>query len=328
MSSVFAVCDIETDYAVRMMEYLNRRNLPYDWEIRFFTNTEALCAFGRKKKIELLLISERAMCDEVHRLKAGKTILLSENRDTVPEGMPSVYKYQSSAQVVREVLDCYSAQQAAENPSHGMRKRRCRLTGVFGLFDPVRQMLFTLTLGQILAESERILYVHLLKHAGLMCLTGEEAERTLSELLYFYRQGKQGLFRRLPGMVRQIGKLDYIPAPFFSEDLGEMSSEEWTRFLQDLAEGGGYDRVILDLGNGVRGLTEVLKTCDDVFLLSGEDAFSTERRRLLEEELGPGLKDMCRWLCPPEIGGIRQGRWFPESLPASRLGEYIRKHVA
>ena len=322
MASVFAVCDIETDYAVRFMEFLNRRNLPF--ELQFFTSIKPLCEYAKQKHIELLLISERAMCEEVRNLQVGKMILLSEGKNEESEEYPSVYKYQSSAQVVREVLDCYSAERIAAQAARSIRKKKDRLMGVYGFMDPVRQMLFSLTLGQILAESQSVLYINLQKHSGLMHLTEEVPEMTLSDLLYFYRQNKRGMFYRLPAMVRQIGRLDYIPAPFFSEDLGELSGEEWCGFLDEVRNMDMHDTLLIDLGDGVRGLTQILENCSDLFFLSEEDVFSLERRRLLNEELAAGKCGSPQWLTPPAISGIRQGQWFLEALPDSYMGEYVR----
>ena len=325
MSSVFAVCDVETDYAIHFMEFLNRRNLPF--EVRMFTSVPPLCEYAKQKHIELLLISERAMCEDVRNLPVGKLILLSEGTGAENEELPSVYKYQSSAQVVREVLDCYSAERIAAQAARDIRKKQGRILGIYGLVDPVRQMLFSLTLGQILAESRAVLYLNLQKHTGLAHLTEEETDRTLSDLLFFYRQQKGSLFGRLPGMVRQIGRLDYIPVPFFSEDLGELTGREWAGFLEALCSAGGHDILLLDLSDGLRGLPDILTLCTDLIFLSDEDVFSLERRRLLEEELELGEDIRPRWLTPPAVGGIRRGLWFLEALPDSHTGEYIRKHI-
>ena len=326
MSSVFAVCDVETDYAVRFMEFLNRRNLPF--EVQMFTSVPPLCEFAKRKRIELLLISERAMCDEVRNLKVGKMILLSEGNSGDEESeLPTVYKYQSSAQVVREVLDCYSAERIAAQTAADIRKKRGKLYGIYGLFDPVRQMLFSLTLGQILAETQTVLYINLQKHSGLMNLTGEETEMTLSDLLYFYRQKKKGMFYRLSGMIRQIGRLEYIPVPFFSEDLGELSGEEWSGFLEELRSMDSHDVLLLDLSDGLRGLPDILDCCTDLFFLSEEDAFSLEKRQLLEKELESADRVRPQWLTPPPPGEIREGPWFLEALPDSNIGEYVRKVI-
>ena len=89
------------------MDYLNqKKNIPF--EIQVFTAVENLIAYGKKTRIELLLISGRAMCREVRELDIGKIIILSEGVHS-PEldTYPSVYKYQSSSDVIREVMECF-----------------------------------------------------------------------------------------------------------------------------------------------------------------------------------------------------------------------------
>ena len=79
---IFAVCDLEEEYARNFMEYLNqKKNLPF--EVQAFTNVESLLAYGRENHIELLLISAQAMCREVEELNTGKTMILTEG--TKPE---------------------------------------------------------------------------------------------------------------------------------------------------------------------------------------------------------------------------------------------------
>ena len=61
---IFAVCDTEEEYARNFMDYISRRkNIPF--EIRAFTSADSLIAFARKNHIELLLISQEAMCREI-----------------------------------------------------------------------------------------------------------------------------------------------------------------------------------------------------------------------------------------------------------------------
>ena len=67
--NIFAVCDLEVDYALNFMDYMNRKkNIPF--EIQAFTSVENLIAYGKQTHIELLLISGRAMCREVRDLDA------------------------------------------------------------------------------------------------------------------------------------------------------------------------------------------------------------------------------------------------------------------
>ena len=76
--NIFAVCDLEVDYALNFMDYMNRKkNIPF--EIQAFTSVENLIAYGKQTHIELLLISGRAMCREVRDLDIGKIIILSDS---------------------------------------------------------------------------------------------------------------------------------------------------------------------------------------------------------------------------------------------------------
>lgn len=75
--NIFAVCDLEVDYAFNFMDYLNqKRNLPF--EIQAFTTAESLLAYGKENHIELLLISDKAMRKEIREIGIGKIIILSE----------------------------------------------------------------------------------------------------------------------------------------------------------------------------------------------------------------------------------------------------------
>ena len=50
---VFAVCDLEVEYAYHFMEYLSKKkNIPF--EVRVFTSVETLLEFARENEIELL----------------------------------------------------------------------------------------------------------------------------------------------------------------------------------------------------------------------------------------------------------------------------------
>ena len=70
---IFAVCDLEAEYACNFMDYLNtRKSIPF--EVQAFTSVESLLAYGKENPIELLLISAEAMCKEVKELNIGKIV--------------------------------------------------------------------------------------------------------------------------------------------------------------------------------------------------------------------------------------------------------------
>ena len=51
---VFAVCDLESGYAYRLMDYIYEKEAG-TFEVQAFTNVKNLSAFAREQEIELLL---------------------------------------------------------------------------------------------------------------------------------------------------------------------------------------------------------------------------------------------------------------------------------
>lgn len=112
--SIFAVCDLDSSYACNLMDYLNeKRSTPF--EVQAFTNVESLKEFAAEQEIEILLISTRAMCNEIRELPISRVVILSEGEQFQETDLeyPFVYKYQSSDQLISEVMEYY----AGTNPS-------------------------------------------------------------------------------------------------------------------------------------------------------------------------------------------------------------------
>ena len=128
------------DYALNFMDYMNRKkNIPF--EIQAFTSVENLIAYGKQTHIELLLISGRAMCREVRDLDIGKIIILSEGvHPPELDQYPSVYKYQSSSDVLREVMACYGAEKKTVADQIAVLKKQQKLLEYFHLWDVVENL--------------------------------------------------------------------------------------------------------------------------------------------------------------------------------------------
>ena len=113
------------------MDYLNqKKNLPF--EIQAFTTAESLIAYGKENHIELLLISDKAMRKEVRDLGIGKIIILSEGvHPPELDQYSSVYKYQSSSDVIREVMACYGEEKSLDPVTFPVLKKTMEIIGVF-----------------------------------------------------------------------------------------------------------------------------------------------------------------------------------------------------
>ena len=71
---VFAICDLEEAYVVRLADYLNRQaQMPM--QVLAFTQLDRLKEYARDNPIEILLISSDAMSEEVKDLNVHRVII-------------------------------------------------------------------------------------------------------------------------------------------------------------------------------------------------------------------------------------------------------------
>ena len=155
--SVFAVCDTEMEYARNFMEYLNqKRNIPF--EVHAFSSAEMFLEFAKNNETEILLISDKAMKEEIRRYPIRQIIILSEGvHSPVLDQYPAVYKYQSSEKVIREVMACYGVENGVDTSPALLPKKEMRIIGIYSPVGRTQKTSFALTMGQILANRSEIL---------------------------------------------------------------------------------------------------------------------------------------------------------------------------
>ncbi len=93
---------------------------------------------------------------------------------------PSVYKYQATSDVVREVLACYGEEKSYLPAAFPVMKKTTEILGVYSPLSRCLKTSFALTLGQILAKKKAVLYLNLEPFAGF-----EELYKTGKPEFYF-----------------------------------------------------------------------------------------------------------------------------------------------
>lgn len=279
--SIFAVCDLEASYACNLMDYLNeRRTTPF--EVQAFTNISSLESFARENEIEILLISTRAMCNEIRELPIKRTIILSEGEPLQDlEEYPFVYKYQSSDQILSEVMEYY----VEDHPKPHILAMGAKRTKVYGIYSPIgrtRKTAFALALGEILAETKQVLYLNFEEFSGFEELFGVSYKTDLSDLIYFARQKEGSLVYKLNSVIQTFHELQYIPPAMSPSDIRDVSGEEWIGFIREIMSYREYDVIILDLSNQVDEIFQILKECDRIYMPVQDDMIS--QAKLLQYE--------------------------------------------
>ncbi|MDO4308365.1 MAG: hypothetical protein Q4C77_16210 [Eubacteriales bacterium] len=326
--NIFAVCDLEVDYAYNFMDYLNqKKNIPF--EIQAFTSVQNLIAYGKENYIELLLISGKAMCREVREMDIGKIVILSEGVHSPGlDQFPSVYKYQSSSDVIREVMACYGEEKAVLPVQFPVLKKT---TEILGVYSPVGRCLktsFALALGQVLARDRAVLYLNLEEYAGFEELMGKGFDHNLSDLLYYVRQENQNLIVKMNSMIQTINNLDYIPPVQAPADILGTSWKDWERLLNELVMHSSYEVIVIDMGNGIDELFQLLDRCKRIYMPVLNDVMSVCKIAQFENLLRiwdyPQVLARTVKLRLPFHVGPSSPETYAEQLPWSELGDYVR----
>lgn len=104
MKRIMAVYDLDLFYAKRFADVMNQKeNVPF--AVMAFSSLERLRQYAGEHPIELLLISSQVNREEIRDLGIGQVITLTEgDSQESDKDCPSVYKYQSSSGIIREVM--------------------------------------------------------------------------------------------------------------------------------------------------------------------------------------------------------------------------------
>lgn len=327
-TGILAIYDLEVDYANCLMEYISdKRSIPL--KTVAFTEKEELLEFASKNYVDILLIAASAMDDNIGQQNIGKIILLSSgNIFSEYIGYSSIYKYQSTENIIREILDYY----VEIHKNDGMISIAKGDSEIIGVYSPVRrtgQTTFALTLGQVLSADYSTLYINMEEFAAFDKILGKSYPGDLSDLMYFFRQNPEALPIKLQAVVNNMNGMDYIPPLLFSQDLRNIDTEEWVNLVQKIAMSGTYERIVLDLSSMVKNVFQILDICSSIYMPINDDRISLMKVAAYEEYLlksdKENIVDRMIKVKLPKTEGDKWDENYMERQIWGELGDFIRK---
>ncbi len=263
-AKILAICDTEKQYAIKLMEaFCEKKN--FGFQVHAFSETEELEKFAAQVQIEILLITGRNMRESFSHLNIEKIILLSDG-ELYEEfsDYESIYKYQSADRIMKEVL-CYYAEYA--KPMTGMY---CEKNGfeVYGVYSPLGRCgksALAESLAGKFGKSKKTLLLNLQSFSAKKEQLDDEELWDLADIIYFLRQGKKTFLYKLGSIVQSKKSFDYILPMKKPSDLQSVTLAEWTELLEKLASDSDYRVVVIDFGQDVCGLFQLLSQCTKVY---------------------------------------------------------------
>ena len=321
-----AIYDEDEAYANNLLEYIsNKQGAVLD--VIAFTNRDDLEKYCKDCHVDVLLISDRQMAEEITGWNIEKIILLnsgdifSEN-----EGYLSLYKYQSTDNIIREVLNYFVDINLDRNATN-LVNNRSRLIGVYSPYCSHIQSVWAFTLGRVLANEQKTLFISLKEYSTLEKLLGETNDNDISDLVYFFRQNPSIVPIKLQAIKNSIDNMDYVMPMKYFEDLENISKQQWISFIDMLANIDCYECIVVELGNKLKGALDILEMCDRKYMPTEQGDFVWMEQQIFEEYLlKTGREELIEKIDTVEIP--KDIEWEENFLDVQlwgKMGDKIRK---
>lgn len=281
------ICDSEPAYGSALASFLNgKRELAF--QVKTCSCPEKIEEAAGQNRPDILLIAEefwessREYREQDPAVKA--ICLTSEREEERDRKKTSVFKYQSGEDLCSDLMRIL----AREEKKDLLRIRRKGRGRILGFYSPVHrtgQTAMALETGRKLAAKENVLYLNLETFAGIGGYFPEEKSKDMSVLLYYTKQQTRKVTAVLADLVRNMEGMDYVPPVRVPEDIREVSCQEWLWLFGEISGTSIYDTLILDLGDSVQGLYQILEACDELYVPKSDDPAAVSKLRQFEEAL-------------------------------------------
>lgn len=327
MKKIMAVYDEDPFYAERLSDYVNRKDKGI-FKAQAFTSKERLEEFARGNDIDVLLTGVPVNTEEISELRTAQKIYLTEEPGTDGvEEAAKVYKYQSGDDIIREVMAVYCELPGVKSVFPGLSEKEKRIIGVYSPVGRCGKTSLSLAMGQVLARDEKVLFITLDTFTGFSQLLDEPWKRDLSDLLYYYKQGRFHALR-LNSVIYYLGDMAWIPPLRYPDDYSQVSTEEMADFLLQILKGSSYETIVLDIGNYDRKVLPILDVCQVVYVPVKEDVISQSKmkefERYVDESGNRMVKSKFHKIHVPIITGTKRMEHFPQELLWGDMGDFVR----
>ena len=154
-----AIFDADREFVSEFVNYLTRE-YKQDYEVFAFTTYDSLKKFADGRRIDILLVSSDVFESNISDLNVGQIILLKDKSTDMFKEYKSVFKYQKATSVMREVLECVEHDKRLKSGDNDLAKGDAKIIGVYSPVSRCMKTMFSLTMCDILAEKNSVLYVN------------------------------------------------------------------------------------------------------------------------------------------------------------------------
>lgn len=333
-----AICDAEDGYRNRFVTYLMEHKAK-EMAVCAFSAVEAFLEALKEQHFDVTLLGRGfEAAEKAVREKALPVLLLKEDMpmqvaeadsyERNRQAVVTVFRYQSMEAILHEMQ--VVAGTAVLRPAEvHIPESRMEVVGVYSPVHHEMQIPFSVVFADFMAKKRRVLYVNLMEHPGFLELFGWGGEYDMGDIILRLRN-----HRLLPETflrsVYEVEGISYIPPFACTENLHELLLEDYLAFLEFLEERTDFEMVIIDFGEGVNHLQEMLERCTSVYCpVKGGFFFECQVNQFLNEleNANGGIKERLHMFeLPFSAKQIRGGNVLRQLL-WSEFGDYVRNYL-
>lgn len=281
----FVICDVQEEYIDHLFQILSEQ-MTGAYQFQLFHDPEQMVEFAGQTDPGILLIGEECIKEIQYPFKICKKFILTETpkQQTEREEIP-VFRYQSAGQIINIIENGIresgspesgrsweqkipDGRTAVQKKSRERIRDEPQIRGMIGVYSPVHRIgktRFAMRLGRKMAMQVPVLYLNLEGYSGGSHYFPEDTSHDLGDLIYCLKQERTDYGLKISSMTGQYGNMDYIMPMENESDLRAISGEEWIRLFDRILEKCIYEILILDLGDCINGLYDILKNCERVY---------------------------------------------------------------
>lgn len=294
MNCSYVIYDKNENYAKRLMNSMHqemRLKGGKRFEIRLFTEEQELRSYLAENEPAVLIASEESYCQIIKEEYEGRKVILTEEysgqeeiEKIYGEHSVGVYRYQTSERILKQILEeCPVQYRGSVNSAE-----------IIGVYSPVISMqktAFILSMAKVLSDKYRLLYINLEEFSGLEELLENGSDLTLSDALYYYRQGQMTAIPRISETINSVAGIDYIAPVRCAEDIAFMDAEQMMDFINAAGKCHDYEMILLDISNAVKQPWKILDCCKQIYMPVRNDYLSQKKLHNFETYfIGAGLE--------------------------------------
>ncbi len=312
-----AVYDCSEGYMNRFLKYVSRRGDPR-YEVVGFTDFSALEEFLDNHKVRVLLFSAEETVGEVtpteeelfgidwpfketvekepeieeavyekliNHKNVGRFVYFGEKRNSRSR-IRHINKYQPMKNILSDLERLVLTKREREEiVEEAYENENLDFIGVYDPSNGYSSICKALDIAERLSIRKNTLFIDFDRFPVLAKNLKLDENSSISDLIYYYKATPSKLPEILAEKKKAYRSVDFLRGPEDMEDMEEIKEADWPEFLRALAKAGGYEAMVVYMGEAFRNLENFFASCSRVYLFSGFDEVSNKRTGILYKEL-------------------------------------------